>query len=248
MEPIEKLERSSRRSAILSLIGILIFVSSLLYASFSLRKAEKNLEEMRGKLNATTNQLRTTTSQLHTIEKRISGLKHDEADMNGFILDLIESTRRNQGTGSSSMSEAQWKEIKNTILSLPSGRRKLAVNIALLTTWKDIPFQLAVNNIKSSFDSPGYIQYVLSQAGVNIAKRPNEPLSITLMKSFKKVDDPLPGDLMFYKGQIGNFGLIYLSPGIGIGTLQASARLSIYETKYMNTEYYPFLGYFRVNY
>jgi hypothetical protein len=77
------------------------------------------------------------------------------------------------------------------------------------------------------------------------------------MGYFKKVENPLPGDLIFYKasgrGEIGNFGLLYLCPGdksgkgIAIGTLDSADSLNIYDTAEI-TNPNAFLGYFRVTY
>jgi cell wall-associated NlpC family hydrolase len=248
MDKLDKLQQTSKRSAIISAIGIFIFIASLLYSSYHLFKTSKTLEETKTTLSQTEGRLRHTRDSLAAISLKVQELKKDESNINAYVINLLKSTRENYGGAAEELSDSSWNEITKTLLSLPSGRRKLAVTIALLTTWKEIPFQLGKNNIKSSFDSPGYISYVLGQVKINIKRQPNQPYSITLMKKFKKVEDPLPGDLIFYKGQVGNFGLIYLAPGIGIGTLQASSPLGIYEMQYMNTEYFPFVGYFRVDY
>ena len=244
MNDLDQLKKSSLRSAIISLIGIVIFIASLLFASYNLYTANKNLKN-------TQKELHNVSDSLKKEKIRISALKHDETQLNQYLIKLLNSTQINQGNPISSVN---WDSIKSTIVNLPSGRRKLALTIALLTTWKEIPFELSKNSPKSSFDSPGYIQYVLKQVDINIERNPREPLSATLMKGFKKVDRPLPGDLVFYKGQVGSFGLIYLSPGtkntggIAIGTLQAALPLSIYNLDEMNTAYFPLIGYFRVNY
>lgn len=241
MERLDKLQLSSKRSAMISALGIFIFISSLLYSSFNLFKTSKTLDETKNRLNQ-------TKDSLITISRKIQGLKNDESNINEYVIHLLKSTRENNGGTPNAISESKWDEIVKTLLNLPSGKRKLAVTIALLTTWKEMPFELNRNSIKSSFDSPGYISYVLSQVDIKVKRKTDQSLSITLMDKFKKVDKPLPGDLMFYKGQVGNFGLIYLCPGIAVGTLQASSPLGIYETKYMYTEYFPFIGYFRVVY
>jgi len=241
METLDKVQRSSKRSAIITALGIFIFIASLLYSSFNLFQTSKTLDE-------TKSRLRHTKDSLVTISRKVQALKTDESNINEYVIKLLKSTRENNGGTYNTISESKWNEIVKTLMDLPSGKRKLAVTIALLTTWKDMPFELNRNSIKSSFDSPGYISYVLSQVEIPVQRKRNQPLSVTLMDRFKKVDKPLPGDLMFYKGQIGNFGLIYLCPGIAVGTLQASSPLGIYETKYMNTEYFPFIGYYRVDY
>lgn len=241
MEDLDKLQRSSKRSAVISALGIFIFIASLLYSSYNLFKTSKTLDETKRRLSK-------TNESLIKINKKVQGLKRDESNINQYVLNLLKSTRQNNRSSADEISESKWNEIVKTLLELPSGKRKLAVTISLLTTWKEIPFELNKNSIKLSFDSPGYISYVLEQVDISVKRKSNQPMSVTLMEKFKKVDNPLPGDLMFYKGQVGNFGLIYLCPGIAVGTLQASSPLAIYETKYMNTEYFPFIGYYRVDY
>ncbi len=147
-----------------------------------------------------------------------------------------------------------WEKTKNRIISLSPGKRKQAVFAAILLAWQDIPFELNEESLSLGFDSPRFLRFVLSQVGIAIESEPGIPLSVILMSSFEKVEDPLPGDLMFYRGQVGNFGFIYLSEGrpdgqgVGVGTLQEVAPLQIIDTSNINTPFFPFIGYFRVNY
>ena len=254
MNELDNLERSSRRSAIISLIGILIFITSLVFASYNLFNSNKELKRVKVELKKSSDSLSKQKKAVAELKSRVAGLKLDESQLNQYLITLIESTQANQGNAFADGESIDWGSVKKTIISLPSGKRKLALTIALLTTWKQIPFELGKNTPKSSFDSPGYIQYVLKQTGVNISRNTAEPLSVTIMKRYKKVDEPLPGDLIFYKGQIGSFGFFYLAPGtangqgIAIGTLQAASPLGIYDTININTEYFPFIGYYRVEY
>lgn len=72
------------------------------------------------------------------------------------------------------------------------------------------------------------------------------------MGQFTKVSDPQPGDLLFFKGEIGNFGLFYLAPGsssglgIAIGALGTEDPCVITDA-HSNPDF-PFIGYFRVIY
>lgn len=254
MDELDNLEKSSRRSAIISLIGILIFITSLIFASYNLFNSNKELKEIKAELKKSSDSLINQKKAVAELRNRITGLKADESQLNQYLISLIESTQANQGNALADGERIDWSNIKSTIINLPSGKRKLALTIALLTTWKQIPFELGRNTPKSSFDSPGYIQYVLKQTGININRNSAEPLSVTIMKLYKKVDKPLPGDLIFYRGQIGSFGFFYVAPGakegqgIAIGTLQAISPLGIYDTININTEYFPFIGYYRVEY
>jgi len=254
MNDLDNLEKSSRRSAIISLTGILIFITSLLFASYNLFNSNKKLKKIQFELRKSTDSLSKQKKAIAELQNKISGLKLDQSQLNQYLIGLMESTQANQGNAFADGGSINWADIQKTIINLPSGKRKLALTIALLTTWKQIPFELGRNTPKSSFDSPGYIQYVLGQTGINIARNNAEPLSVTIMKQYKKVNDPLPGDLIFYRGQIGSFGFFYLGQGnpkgqgIAIGTLQAAFPLGIYDTINVNTEYFPFIGYYRVEY
>jgi len=236
-----------KRIWLLTLIPIAIGLFFMLIISRAIITSDMHLNEIR-------DSLKQSKSLLANEQNKVAGLRNDEVQLNQYLINLLSSTQANIGSENAVLTDTDWKNIKNAIVSLPAGKRKLSLTIALLTTWKEIPFKLGENSPRTSFDSPGYLQYVLKQVGINIVRKDTEPLSVTLMKHFKKVDNPLPGDLVFYKGQPGdgNFGLFYICPsdaninGIGVGTLQSIAPLSIYNG--INTADYPFVGYYRVNY
>ena len=150
--------------------------------------------------------------------------------------------------------DVDWSFVKTAIDELPNGARKQAVLTAILLAWKEVPFSMGKQSMTKGFDSPRFIEYVLSKNGVKVTKAPNERMSDALMRSFEKVAKPIPGDLVFYHGQVGSFGFIYLgeggpsSAGIGIGTLQQIAPLQIISLDNINTPYFPLIGYFRVSY
>jgi hypothetical protein len=250
----DNLRRSSGRSAIISTTGILIFLSSSLFAGYNWFTTNKELQIVNKELQIVKYDLKNAGDSLTKEKKKVDGLKLDESQLNQFLINLIKSTQTNQGIANSTGNDIDWNSIKKTIVNLPPGKRKLALTIALLTTWKKIPFGLGKNTPRKSFDSPGYIQYILGQVGINIVKKNHELLSVALMKHFKKVDKPLPGDLIIYRGEVGNFGLFYICPNgsynndIAIGTLETKYPLTIQTTKYLNSLNNPFIGYYRVNY
>jgi len=150
--------------------------------------------------------------------------------------------------------DVDWNRTKKRILDLPPGKRKQAVFAAILLAWKEIPFELNQQSLSSGFDSPRFIRFVLFQVGIEIADRPGTPLSVNMMQIFEQVETPLPGDLIFYRGQVGNFVFMYLAEGnpygngVGIGMVQRIFPLLIVDTVNVNTQYFPFVGYFRVKY
>ncbi|MEA5256386.1 NlpC/P60 family protein [Arcicella aquatica] len=248
MNPIDisKIEKSSKISAIVSFMGIVIFMGSLIYAGLSLNSVENELTLKQKKIDS-------LNIYYSSLSKNINSLKDDEKELTDFLVRLIESTSK-ANKSSDLYNGINWNSVTKSITNLPSGKRKTSVFIALLMTWKEIPFMLNKKNPSIGFDSPRFIKYVLEQVGVNVEKKKDERLSDAMMRSFQKVEKPLPGDLIFYKGKVGSFCLIYLGDGlengqgIAIGTLQAISPLSIYETKNINTPFFPFIGYYRPNY
>lgn len=84
--------------------------------------------------------------------------------------------------------------------------------------------------------------------------QPGQRLSDAMMTAFNRVDSPLPGDLIFYRGNVGNFVVMYIGPGeprghgVAIGTLQTGEEVQILDTAHVNTPRYPLIGIYRVSY
>ena len=139
-------------------------------------------------------------------------------------------------------------------MSLPPGQRKKAVLAAILLAWKEIPFRLGGRSLGSGFDSSNFVRFVLSQVGINIADEPNRRPSEIMMQRFERTDTPMPGDLMFYRGNIGNFVLIYLAKGnpggqgICVGTVETGQPVQIIDSTIINTPIFPFIGYYKIDY
>jgi cell wall-associated NlpC family hydrolase len=151
-------------------------------------------------------------------------------------------------------SSVNWDEVKKQLSALPAGDRKNALLNSILLAWKDIPFTMGKESLSGGFDSPRFLRYVLKTVGLKINNVNGQRASDILMNKFQKVDKPMVGDLVFFKGQVGSFGFILLSIGdtdsehVSIGTLQKSAPLQIISMGNINTQYFPLRGYFRVIY
>lgn len=269
----EKIKLSSKISGILIIVGLLIFIGALFYGSNELIKINDELEEKKERLEITNSKLQEITSKLNFTKEnldlaelrtdsletyfnsmilKIDSLKNDEKALTQFLIRLIKTSQENVKADANNI---DWELFEENLNSMPSGKRKSAIFISLLMTWKEVPFDLGKNNPSIGFDSPRFLAYILNQVGIEVKRNSNEPLSVTMMKKFEKVDTPRFGDLIFYKGQVGNFGLMYLGPnndnsaqGIGIGTLESANPLSIYDTKNLNVKYFPLRGFYRVNY
>src|SRR4030095_15139122 len=99
----------------------------------------------------------------------VKNLEDDQKKLTEFLVRLIRTSQTNSHVASSDL---EWEKITNCIAELPSGKRKVAVLVALLMTWKEIPFSLGQNQPSSSFDSPGFLKYVLEQTGITVDRKP----------------------------------------------------------------------------
>lgn len=248
-EELAVLGRRSRQAATISAAGAAIIILSLLYSAWRLAKVEQEVTEKRTTIALLDTQLRQQKSVVAELETKVSALRSTQDGILGFLANVADDSQVRLLDD-----DVQWSKVRAGIDSTRPGHRKQALLTAILLAWKDIPFAMSTSSIRQGIDSPRFIQYVLNKNGVAIDVRPGERASDALMRTFHKVDKPLPGDLVFYKGQVGSFGFIYLadgpegSQGIGVGTLQASAPLQIISLDNINTPHYPLIGYYRVNY
>ena len=255
MGNIAKIKKSSRRSAWLTLYGALIIIGSLVYSYISLTSLEKVISHK--------------SNELKDLEKSVIQLQEKEKEYRYELIQSENKLKNLQNTQNlvldflvSVTSESQihlldpsvdWAEAKKQLNVLPAGDRKNALLNAILLAWKDIPFSMGREGLHG-FDSPRFLRYVLQSVGIEVKQVKGKRMSDTLMGMFEKVDNPKPGDLVFFKGQVGSFGFILLSVGnsdrehVGIGTLQKVAPLQIISMGNINTPYFPLRGYFRVTY
>lgn len=145
-----------------------------------------------------------------------------------------------------------WEVVLSRLLSMPPGARKEAIVKALLIAKQHPPFRLGGNSKNTGFDSPGLLSNVLASVGVVVTPKASERLSKALMRTTTETHQPMPGDLVFYKGSVGSFGLIaiYVDPdenqGIGVGTLESGYPGAVYDFA-MNPAFRK-VGYFSVIY
>ncbi len=149
--------------------------------------------------------------------------------------------------------QINWPKVQRELIEMKPGKRKEAIFGAIIMASVQTSFKLGKGSFAEGFDSSRFIEYVLSQVGVMIRRHPTKYLSETIMEQCTRVQEPKPGDLLFYKGDVGNFGLFYLAPGnpsgkgIGVGTLESSNPCVILDTSSINS-IYKFIDYFRVPY
>jgi hypothetical protein len=255
MDNIAKLKKSSRRNAWLTIYGVTIIIGSLVYSYINLNSLEKAISEK--------------TNMLMILEKSVNNLQEKEDEYESILkiaeskLDNLQKTQNSildflvSITNKSNVHlldpSVDWTESKKQLNALPAGDRKNVLLNAILLAWKDIPFSMGKEGLHG-FDSPRFLRFVLQSVGVEVENEKGKRMSDTLMEKFKKVDNPMPGDLAFFQGQVGSFGFILLSVGksdsdhVGIGTLQKVAPLQIISMGNINTPYFPLKGYYRVIY
>lgn len=250
MEKIEiKLKKASRRSAIISLLGVFVVIISLIYSYFQIKSLQIQTEEKRNELIILKGEVDNYEIEIQKYNEKISELSSTQES----LLDFLAAVTEAENISILNIS-GDWKKVKNEIMGFKAGKRKDAILIAILLAWKDIPFSLGQESIKAGFDSPSFLRYVLSKVEVNINRKTGERLSTTFMNRFEKTDDPKPGDLVFFRGQIGSFGFILASIGndeiapVGVGTLQRIAPLQIISLDRINIRNFPLIGYFKVKY
>jgi hypothetical protein len=232
---LAQLGKASQRAAFLSLAGFLIILASMSYAAIKLRQ----LEQEKQQLSDSVKYLRSHTDELLRTQEGV--LDFLGGVTTGERIRLIDPS-------------VNWAQTKKYLIDMPAGPQKNAVLTAILLAWKDLPFSLDNHSLASGLDSPHFINVVLSSVGVTVQKGSNERLSDAMMRQFKKVDSPMPGDLIFYKGNVGSFAMMYIAPGsadgkgIAVGTLQTGEEVQVVDTVHINTPVYPFIGYFRVPY
>ena len=232
---VTQLGKASQRTALVSMIGFLIILASMGYEAIKLRQLEKEKQQ----LSDSVRYLRSHTDELLRTQEGV--LDFLGGVTSGDRIRLIDPS-------------VDWSSTKKFLIDMPAGPRKTAVLTAILLAWKDLPFSLENHSLASGLDSPHFINVVLKNVGVKVQQNPNERLSDAMMRQFQKVDSPMPGDLIFYKGNVGSFVMMYIAPGapsgngIAVGTLQTGEEVQIVDTIHINTPVYPFIGYFRVPY
>lgn len=245
-ELLSEVALRERRARTRSLIYIIIpLLVGGLWMWFSVQKVRRLQEQ--------SDALEKNAGELQEQIKRLRGETTDLTLTQESVLDFLAKVTSSQRIQLID-SDVNWDQTKKEVLGLPPGQRKQAVLGGILLAWKEIPFGLSGNSLTEGIDSPRFIRLVLSQVGIEIPDEPNRRLSETIMSKFSRTDTPKPGDLIFYRGNIGSFVMIYLAQGkpggqgICVGTLQPGAPVQIMDSSNITTGTHPFLGYYRVGY
>src|ERR1035437_394598 len=196
------------------------------------------------RLRAEAEVLKSTVTQLEAQARQLQSTQSD-------LLEFLQSVTAGESIHLIDPS-VDWISTKTYLISLPASPRKSAVLSGILLAWKDMPFSLQNRGLRSGLDSPHFINAILSRYRVGVTAQPGERLSDAMMHTFQRTDTPEPGDLLFYRGNVGSFVLMYIGPGrpggkgVAVGTLQTGEELRVLDTAFINTPVYPFLGCYRV--
>ncbi len=252
----ESLARSSSRTALTTALSALLVVGAIVYSSF-------RLYQVGAEVNRKNEQLKILDRDKAEVAKEVARLR-TEASEKSKQVDLLTSTQGDILEFLGRVTEKEnirligedvdWPRTNKGIQELPPGRRKQAVLGAILLAWHSIPFALGQHSAAKGFDSPRFIQFLLGRVGIQVTNTPNERLSAAMMRTFARVDSPQPGDLMIYKGNVGNFVMMYLGPGsnrgngVCIGTFESGQPVQVMDSVNFRTSIYPFISYYRVPY
>jgi cell wall-associated NlpC family hydrolase len=245
----ETLAIASKRAAIVSAVGVVLVIASLIYSTFRIVDIENEVNEKQALLKNVSDSLAESKTQWRSLKDEVVELRSTQDNILKFLTEIVDGKKVNLLDA-----DVAWSDVQRGVDAIGPGARKQAILTAILLAWKDIPFAMGQSTPNQGFDSPRFLAYVLEKNGVRIQPRPNERLSDALMRICTRVDKPRPGDLVFYKGQVGSFGFLYLADdqpfvaGIGVGTLQAIEPLQIMRLANVNTPYFPLIGYYRVPY
>lgn len=236
------LARASRRAAVATALGAVLTLLAIGYSALRLRAVEAEVSSKR--------------AEVGRLEAEVSAAEREVEDLTSSQRDALDFLARVTAQESIRLigEDVDWPRIRDGIVGLQPGRRKQAVLGGILLAWRDIPFRLAGKDMTTGFDSPRFVQFVLGRVGIEVKSEPGERLSVAMMRRFAQTRSPEPGDLLFYKGEIGHFVMIYLGPGapggqgVCLGTFETGQPVQIMDSVHFNTTTYPFIGYFGVTY
>ena len=168
MENMDHLRKASKRAGLLSIVGFLIVVASLLYSYIQLSGLEKNIEEKKIILNKQREEIYELNKTAEKSRLEADKIKHRVEELDSTqqsLLDFLVSVT-DKNNVSILGPDVDWKEVKRQLNSLPSGKRKNAILNAILLAWKDIPFSMGQEEVRTGFDSPRFLRYVLNTVGL----------------------------------------------------------------------------------
>lgn len=240
--------RAAKLSIFLILFGVVFMLGSLFYAAKKIGGLKDQISGLTKTSIDLSNQINKKSSAKTALEKDINNLIATQQSIFDFLASI---TRANKIKFIDP--EINWPKVQKELIVMRPGKRKEAIFGAIIMASVGTSFRLGKGSFAEGFDSSSFIEYVLAQVGVKIKRHTTKYLSETIMEQCTRTQEPKPGDLLFYKGQVGNFGLFYLAPGnpsgkgIAVGSLESVNPCVIMDTSSINP-LFEFTGYFRVTY
>lgn len=271
LEALGKVEGVGKGTGILGLIGLLVYLAAKIVSPEKKEGAKKSnrktVVSVFGILiTVATAFLSTRTAA--TLKQQLAekeALTRQVRDLQisrGELLDFMHSVSRKENLHfiDQNVSDTDWQRIVLTIDQLPAGQRKTTIYGAILLAWQNISLSLQNKGLlNGGVDSANFWKRVFASTGIEVSQRGSERVSEAMKRQFIKVENPQPGDLMFYKGaestSVGNFVMMYLGPGtdahgICLGTYDTGKPVEVIDSDYFDNVGKPdlFQGYYRPTY
>ena len=169
---VHRLAKSSRRSAIASLIAIVIVIASILYSAHTLYQLQDKVDEKQRELTELVQEKMRQEKRVKDLEEILSQTM--DFDKNRFQLDW--------GLSKTLASNAATAQIVDDIFAM---------------RFRNVRWKLGGTNPETGFDSPSFAAYLLVEKhkilDIDFADR------YRLSELLPKTDNPRPGDLVFYE-------------------------------------------------
>jgi len=262
-EFFRRTQRNSRLGGALHFSGLLFLLGTLVYSYLSLTNLETSIQEKTGKLAALEEQLefaradiRAKTGKLAVLEEQLEIARSETLDVEATQREILEFLGKVLDGEPIRIFDAQvdWEGVQQQLGELRAGPAKSAIMNAILLSWKDIQFDLGGDALESGFDSSTFLLKVLRSVGV-VIEVPEGVLPSTAIKQAScLVENAQPGDIAFFKGDIGSFGLLIAATSgsigdvVGIGHLSTEYPLRITGVHNNPKTIYGFEGYYRPPY
>lgn len=245
----EQERRAWRRGLAFTILPLVLGIVWLVVSFMQVHQLEARAEQLRKENERQRSQVVKLRKLADTSQRRLQRLAASQDATLQFLSDVTAAENIRLVDQS-----VDWGTTKAKVIGMEPGVRKTAVLGAILLAWKQLPFSTNNRTLASGLDSPHFINVVLRAVGAEVRAKPGQRLSDAMMTTFQRVEHPLPGDLVFYKGNVGSFVVMYIAPGaptgkgVAVGTLQTGEEVQVLDTANLNTAVYPLIGVFRVPY
>jgi len=175
---LEKIAKSSRRYGVVSLIGVIIVVASLVYSSVTLNQLQEDVDIKKEEIAV----LETSRHQLeeHNIELERHNMELEERIRETIVIDK-------------NRYEFEWGSLKRLATNHQTAQ---LIEDLLMMRRQNIPFKLGGNSPEAGFDSPNFVGFLLRK----YERIENEFVNSEMLREMiPPTDEPKVGDIVFYE-------------------------------------------------